>query len=56
MIDNERTLICYWLAAGLLVAGLSLPLAHPLCVVGTSIGLSMLGVGIVLLVLRHLRR
>ncbi len=62
MGDDERTLICMWLAAGLVVTGVGLPLAQ--CrptmlfiagIVGTSLGVLMLGIGIALLIRRSKR-
>jgi len=61
--DDERTVICMWLAAGMLVTGFAAPLGRLqsmplriLGVVGTLLGIVILGVGVVMLVLRRLRR
>ncbi len=60
MRDDEKTVICLWLAAGILVIGLALPLAYrgmtTVCTIGTSIGVFLLGVGFSLLIRRWLTR
>jgi hypothetical protein len=59
MGDNEKTTIALWLAAGVVVTGLALPLAHRgmtvVCTMGASMGVFMLAVGLWRLIQRWVR-
>jgi hypothetical protein len=62
MGDDERTIICFWLAAGLVLIGIALPLVRfeitivrIIGAIGAAVGAVSLGVGIWLLILYNSR-